>query len=293
MDRGLLIYNPFSGDQRIIQKLDYIIERFQNEGILLQPCRIMTNCEQYISALMAQDGWKYIISSGGDGTLNFVSNIMLKNNVNVPLGIIPTGTCNDFASILNLPTNLRECIDVILDGKTVEVDVGLANDELYFLSSCAGGIFVDVSFNTDNELKKSLGAFAYYLRAIGEMANMKPFRVTIQTDKEVLEEDILLFFILNGKQAGGFANIVNSADYTDGFMDIVLVKNCSHIDLAGIFFSVLSNSGINNKNVIIITTDRCTISGSQDIVLSIDGEKGPCLPVSVRFINKALKVFTR
>jgi YegS/Rv2252/BmrU family lipid kinase len=282
MDRGLLIYNPFSGDQRIIQKLDYIIERFQNEGILLQPCRIMTNCEQYITALMAQDGWKYIISSGGDGTLNFVSNIMLKNNVNVPLGIIPTGTCNDFASILNLPTNLRECIDVILDGKTVEVDVGLANDELYFLSSCAGGIFVDVSFNTDNELKKSLGAFAYYLRAIGEMANMKPFRVTIQTDKEVLEEDILLF-----------ANIVNSADYTDGFMDIVLVKNCSHIDLAGIFFSVLSNSGINNKNVIIITTDRCTISGSQDIVLSIDGEKGPCLPVNVSFINKALKVFTR
>ena len=89
------------------------------------------------------------------------------------------------------------------------------------------------------------------------------------------------------------ANIVDSADYTDGLMDIVLVKDCSHIDLAGIFFSVLSNSGINNKNVIIITTNSCTINGPQDIVLSIDGEKGPCLPVSVRFINKALKEFTR
>ena len=251
------------------------------------------NCEDHISALMTEGGFSYVISSGGDGTLNFVSNIMLKNDVDIPLGIIPTGTCNDFASILNLPSDIKECVDIILGGKTIEVDVGLVNEEIYFLSSCAGGIFVDVSFNTNNELKKSFGAFAYYLKAIGEMANIRPFRISIQTDKEVLEEDILLFFILNGKQAGGFANIVDSADYTDGLMDIVLVKDCSHIDLAGIFFSVLSNSGINNKNVIIITTNSCTINGPQDIVLSIDGEKGPCLPVNIRFINKALKVFMK
>lgn len=293
MDKALLIYNPLSGNHKKFQGFDYIIESFQKEGILLQLCMIMNNCERYITDLITQDGLKYIISSGGDGTLNFVANLMLKNNVNIPLGIIPTGTCNDFASILNLPTSLNECVDVILEGKTIEVDVGLANEDIYFLSTCAGGIFVDVSFNTNNELKKSFGAFAYYLKAIGEMANMKPFKISIQTDKELLEEEILLFFILNGKQAGGFANIVDSADYTDGLMDIVLVKNCNHIDLAGIFFSVLSNSGINNKNVITLTTDRCTIEGPEDIVLSIDGEKGPCLPVSIRFVNKTLKVFAR
>ncbi|NMB33952.1 MAG: YegS/Rv2252/BmrU family lipid kinase [Clostridium sp.] len=293
MDRGLLIYNPFSGDQSVTQKLDYIVGRFQDKGKLLQPYRIMTDVEKDISNILSNTEFKFIVAAGGDGTLNSVSNIILKHDIGIPMGIIPAGTCNDFASILDIPSDLEESLDIILGGNIASVDVGLVNGQTYFLSSCAGGIFAGVSFNTNNEFKKSFGAFAYYLKALGEVANLKPFRVHIKTDKDEFWENILMFFILNGKQAGGFANIVKEADYTDGLMDMVLIRDCRHIDLAGIFFSVISNDGINNKNVTTIKTKTCTIEGSEDIILSIDGEKGPCLPIDVKFINKALRVFTK
>ncbi|GAE90315.1 YegS/Rv2252/BmrU family lipid kinase [Acetivibrio straminisolvens] len=291
MDKALLVYNPFSGDRGIIQKLDYIIERFQQNDVLIQPFRIMEGCGKNISRLIKEGYFKYVISSGGDGTVNFICNILMENNLSIPMGIIPAGTCNDFASILNIPPSIEECVDIILKGRTSDVDVGVVDNKTYFLSSCAGGVFVDVSFSTDGELKKSLGAFAYYLKALSEMASMKPFRVTIETEKEVFDDDILLFFILNGNQAGGFHNLMDAV-YDDGLMDIVIIKDCRKIELAGILYKVISNELQSDKHVVTIRTDRCTIKSSKEIILSIDGEKGPALPVEVRFINKALKVFT-
>jgi len=290
MDKALLVYNPFSGDRGIANKLDYILERFQQKDILLQPYRIMEGCGKNISDLLTEGSYKFVISSGGDGTLNFICNIIMKNNLSVPMGIIPAGTCNDFASILNIPTSVEECVDIILKGRTVDVDVGVVDDRIYFLSSCAGGVFVDVSFSTDGELKKNLGALAYYLKALTEMASMKPFRVTIETEEEIFEDDILLFCILNGNQAGGFHNLMDAV-YDDGLMDIVIIKDCRKIEPPAIFYKVINNELQNDKNVVTIRTNRCTIKSSKEIVLSIDGEKGPTLPVEVKFINKALKVF--
>ncbi len=293
MEKAILVYNPLSGDRSIAQKIDNIISRFQKNGILLQPFRIIDDDKNVLNSVLERETYKFIIASGGDGTLNHVSNLMLKSDLKVPLGIIPSGTCNDFAAILNIPSDLDQNIDIILKGKTAKVDVGLINEENYFLSSCAGGVFVDVSFNTDNELKKNFGPFAYYLKALSEVANMKSARINLKTEKENIEEDALMFVIINGRHVAGFSNILKEADYSDGLMDIALIKNCKHIDLASIFFKVLSNESINSKNVITIKAKTCEISSDREMILSVDGEKGPNLPVKVRFIRKALKVFVK
>ena len=293
MDKAILVYNPFSGDHSLHQKLDYIIERIQNEGVLLRPYRIQYDRGDILLNILKKNNYKFIISSGGDGTLNFVSNIILKGGIDIPMGIIPAGTCNDFASILKIPSNLDGCLDVVLGGKTIAVDAGLINEETYFLSSCAGGAFVGVSFNTHSELKKNFGPFAYYLKSLSEVASIKSYKLMVQIEEETIEDDIVLFVILNGKQAGGFNNIVTEADISDGLMDIVLIKSCSHIDLAGVFFSVLSNETLNNKNIVNLRAKSCIIKGSSDVSLSIDGEKGTGLPINVRFIHSALKVFVK
>ncbi|OPZ94507.1 MAG: Diacylglycerol kinase [Firmicutes bacterium ADurb.Bin419] len=293
MEQAILVYNPLSGDRSIAQKIDQIISRFQRKGVLLQPFRIIDDEKNLLKSVLERNAYKFIVASGGDGTLNYISNLMLKSDLKVPLGLIPSGTCNDFAAILNVPSDLDQNIDIILKGKTAKVDVGLINEEDYFLSSCAGGVFVDVSFNTDSELKKNFGPFAYYLKALSEVANMKSVRLHLETEKETIEEDALMFVIINGRHVAGFSNILKEADYSDGLMDIALVKNCKHIDLASIFFKVLSNESISNRNVITIKAKSCEITADRDMVLSVDGEKGPNLPVKVRFIKKALKVFVK
>jgi len=291
MEKAILVYNPIAGDRSIASRIDYIIGRFQKEGILLQPFRVTEDENNELEYVLKHNNYKYIIASGGDGTLNYVSNLMLKLGLGVPLGVIPAGTCNDFASMLNISPDLDENIDTILAGKTVKVDVGLINGKDYFLSSCAGGVFVDVSYSTNNDLKRNFGPFAYYLKALGEVTNLKSVMLRVETEDTVVEQEAFMFVIINGKHVGGFDNILKNADYSDGLMDIIIVKCCKHINLASIFFKVLSNESINSKHVITLKAKSCEIKADKELVLSVDGEKGPSLPVKVEFIRQALDVF--
>lgn len=293
MKRAILVYNHMSGDHSIPKKLDYIIGRFQDKGVLIQPFRFKVDEQLKLLEVLRSNSFDFIVVSGGDGTLNLVINIVLKNKIGLSVGIIPSGTCNDFARSLNIPNAVHECIDIILHEKTTDVDVGLINENKYFLNTCAGGAFVEVSFNTHSELKRNFGPFAYYLKALNEVKNIRNFDLKIKIDTGTIEEKALLFLILNGKDAAGFTNLVQEADVSDGKMDIVIIKNCSHIDLASIFFKVLSNELVSDRNVTTLSSGRCTIEGMSDIVLSIDGDEGMSLPINIRFINKALKVFVK
>jgi len=291
MRRAIFIYNPVSGDHNISHKLNHIIGRFQDGGVLLQPYRLSSPDYSDLTEVIKQDDYSFVAAAGGDGTLNIVVNSMLKSGLDMPLGIIPSGTCNDFARSLNIPSNLNDCIDVILSGRTSRVDVGLVNGEQYFLNTCAGGLFVDVSFSTNSELKKNFGTFAYYLKAVSEVTNINPFKLELATDSETVKQQVLLFLILNGKHGAGFSNLVKEANVTDGLMDIILVKNCSHIDLAAIFFKVLSNEAMNDRNVTILQSKNCLIKGNKEVLTTVDGEKGPGLPLEIRFLNRMLGVF--
>lgn len=293
MKKAAFIYNPYSGGRKVPLELDYVLGCFQEHDVLMQPYRITSGENERLIDILRNDNYSYVVVSGGDGTLNSMVNLLLKNEIHLPVGVIPSGTCNDFARSLGLPTSLSDCLDVILSGKVIGVDVGLVNEEQYFLSTCAGGSFVGVSFNTHSELKKNFGPFAYYLKGISEVGNVKSFKLKITTDTEVIEGKLILFLILNGGGAGGFTNIAKEADITDGMMDIVLIKNCSHIDLASLFFKVLSNDSLKNKNVIMLRSKTCTIEGRKGVDISIDGEKGSELPLTVRFIHKALEVFVK
>lgn len=291
MKKAMLIYNPLSGNRNVPRMLDNIIERFMNENIAVLPYRVNEENYNNILDFLKSGDFSSVIISGGDGTVNSIVNTMFKNKIDLPLGIIPAGTCNDFARSLDIPNDLNKCLDIIIRGQTAEVDVGLINGEKYFLNTCAGGVFVDVSFNTSNELKKNIGPLAYYLKGLAEVPNVRPIQLKITTDDRVVEDEFLLFVILNGKHVGGFSNINEDGDLSDGYMDIVLIKYCLHIDMVGLFFKAISRDFHNDKNVLCLKTKKCTIEGPDDFNLSIDGERWNKLPIDVEFFNRALKVY--
>ena len=293
MEKTLFIYNPFSGNRNVAGKLDYIIGRFMEKNILTIPFRLGNDGQDSLATMLKKDAYSSVIVSGGDGTVNTVANMILKSKLKIPLGIIPSGTCNDFARSLNLPSDIKRCMDIILAGKTTDIDAGLLNGQTYFLNTCAGGNFVDVSYNTSSELKRNIGPLAYYMKALGEMANLKPVSLKITTDNEIIEQEFFFFLILNGRHAAGFKNVIQEADLSDGYMDILLLNSCPPMDLAGLFFKVLGNEFLNDRNVIWLRTKDCTIEGSNDFSVSVDGEKWNTLPITINFINKILNVFVK
>ncbi|HEY8350612.1 MAG TPA: YegS/Rv2252/BmrU family lipid kinase [Clostridia bacterium] len=292
MKKALIAYNPLSGNRNVPRELDYIVARFIRNDTLAVPFRLDPDNSSELEKVLLNENFDYVVVSGGDGTVNSIASVLLSNNMDIPIGVIPAGTCNDLARSLNIPTDMKKCLDTIFTGNITEIDTGFINGEKYFLNTCAGGVFVDVSYSTDSELKKRLGPLAYYMTALGELANVRPIRLKLTADEEVVEGEFLLFLILNGRHAAGFWNLVEEADLSDGYMDILLVKNCLHVEMAALFFKVLHNDFINDKNVMWLRTSKCRIEGDTGFNLSIDGEEWKGLPIDVEFRHKSLKVFT-
>ncbi|HBQ65221.1 MAG TPA: lipid kinase [Clostridiales bacterium] len=291
LKRMLYLYNPAAGSHEHAYSMDRIVERFQRQNVLIQPYRLHETDEPaFLDRLLteASDG---IVVCGGDGTVNHIVNRMMPCKVTAPLGIIPAGTCNDFSRSLSIPHNVDKCIDLICGGIVMGVDAGIINESSYFVNTFAGGQVVGASYNTHPELKRNFGPVAYYLQAVGEVANIRPFRIKIDIGSEIVEEDALVFVVLNGKDAAGLSNLIHRADLRDGMMDILVVRKCTHIELASLFFKALTRMPMEDRHLMYLRTSSCIIETKRSILTSVDGEKGPRLPVSIRFLHQALNVF--
>ena len=66
-----------------------------------------------------------VVAVGGDGTVNEVVNGLA--GTNVPLGIVPLGTANDFAQQARIPLNPEAALGVVLRGEAARIDLASLN----------------------------------------------------------------------------------------------------------------------------------------------------------------------
>ncbi|MCX8075368.1 MAG: YegS/Rv2252/BmrU family lipid kinase [Clostridia bacterium] len=292
MKKIKLIYNSVAGQSKFKYFLDTIIEKFMQNGFEVSLFRAgkKTNLYDYLKNV---DSDTYgIIVAGGDGTLNRVVNVMMRNNIKVPLGVIPAGTSNDFAKHIKMPYNFSECIDKIILGNIQEVDVGLANDK-YFINVCSAGLFTNASQKTDIGLKNAIGKLSYFFTAVYQLFKFKPFEVKIETENDIIIEKVSLFLIFNGSSAGGIDKLTDGSNIQDGLLDIIVIKDCKFSEVSILLGKILLGKHFDDKKVIYLREKwlRVTkINGNVDDP-DVDGDEGPRFPLEVRCIEKGIKMF--
>ena len=74
-----------------------------------------------------------MVVAGGDGTVNYAVNAMKRKGLDIPIGVIPAGTANDFAGAVGMSREPLEAARQIASGAVDRVDVGRVND-LYFVN---------------------------------------------------------------------------------------------------------------------------------------------------------------
>ena len=166
MKRLLFIINPKAGRTAIRNDLFEIIMVFSQAGyeVVTYPTQGPEDAERKVRV----DGEDYdlIVCAGGDGTLdNTVCGYSKMGHKKVPLGYIPVGTTNDFARSLRISRKPIEAANQIVNGKCTKVDIGQFADKS-FIYIAAFGIFTDVSYNTNQSLKKAIGHSAYIIEGI-------------------------------------------------------------------------------------------------------------------------------
>lgn len=290
----LFIINPSAGTKTIQKKLDQIIGQMILKKLVSTIDVFYTekkdDAYQYCLKLK-DDDYDFVVSVGGDGTVNEIINGFIENHLQTPLAILPGGTVNDFANHLHLPHDTDDFIQMIEDFQTMKVDIGKVNEH-YFANVIAGGMFSDISFQVSKADKERFGPLAYYISGIRQLPAQlhTSLHLKITADDQTFEEDAKLFIITNTSQVGGFKDITPHANVQDGQLDLLIIKNCSTTDLISLFKDYKLNNHEKSPFITYVQAKELTIACDKDIIYDVDGEKGTTFPIHVSVKKQSLCV---
>lgn len=270
----LFIFNPRAGKGQIRTKLFEIIDIFVKGGyeVIVYPTQKAQ--DGYVKTRELAPEMDLVVCSGGDGTLDEVVNGLMEAEVQVPLGYIPAGSTNDFANSLKISKNMVQAAKDIIEGKLYSCDVGVFN-KTNFVYIAAFGLFTDVSYETDQNLKNVLGHLAYLLEGTKRIFNVPTYWLKVGTKDEVLEGEYIYGMITNARSVGGFKNIIGpGVELNDGLFEVTLIRKPKNpIELNEIITSLVSAE---DKTELIdnFKTDWIQIESRQEIAWTLDGEFG-------------------
>ena len=229
---------------------------------------------------------KRIQMTGGDGTVNYAVNAMKRKGLDIPIGVIPAGTANDFAGAVGMSREPLEAARQIASGAVDRVDIGRVND-LYFVNIFSFGIFTTTSQRTPDERKHKIGKLAYIIEGVKEFRTMHAVPLEIEADGERFDLRSLMVLIFNGETAGGF-HLARRSSIKDGLFDCILLekKNFFRSTLAMCRYL----AGGSPKIVRHLRARRIDIRSSVNEPTDVDGQKGAEFPLHIECLAGGLRV---
>ncbi|WP_315371436.1 diacylglycerol kinase family lipid kinase [Paenibacillus xylanexedens] len=159
---------------------------------------------------------------GGDGTVHECVN-GLADLQNPPLiGILPGGTCNDFARSLGISPDAEIAAQEMLAGRVVSIDVGRANDRV-FTNFFGIGLISDASQNINENLKGALGKLSYFISTLQTISHTEPFRYQLEADGKEMEGEAVMIYVANGRFLGTNALPFAPDALQDGELDVLII----------------------------------------------------------------------
>jgi YegS/Rv2252/BmrU family lipid kinase len=275
--RYLFIANPVAGKGKT-HKLLTKIENFLSEHHIDYKLILTTKPGDINNIVQNLDeNFEKIIVIGGDGTLHELINA---ENINLKtLGVIPTGSGNDFALTLGLKKSLTEDLKTILERKTLSLDIGYAEltefsgKKFSFLFANSLGIGFDAEVAASvKKIKFIRGLILYLIGVFITLIRYKYRNITIKTDSIELTEPLFMISIGNGKTAGGGFKLTPLANPIDGLLDICLVKKISKFKVLRILPLAIFGKHITNSSVLYFKTKNLEIESDKPIYIHADGE---------------------
>jgi diacylglycerol kinase (ATP) len=193
--RAALVVNAHSRRGR--QFYDQTRERLLAAGFELlgdYPLEQPAELGRTIGAALAT-GADLLVAGGGDGTISTAGRMLAHRDV--ALGLLPLGTTNNFARTVGVPLDLDEAITTLTHGVVVDVDLGIAGDEL-FTNHVGIGLSAEIMVSAPPRLKRIVGRLAYPATALALLARHRPMRATVRADGRENVYDTHQLYVANG-----------------------------------------------------------------------------------------------
>ena len=296
MKKLLVVYNPRAGKEMLKPRLSDVLDIFVKAGyeVTVHPTQAYRDAYYQIKEYEVGK-YDLIACSGGDGTIDEVATGMMKRREMgkdvVPVGYIPAGTTNDFAKSLHIPRKPLAAADNAVKGVPFPCDIGKFNDSV-FVYIAAFGIFTDVSYETDQAVKNVLGHMAYILEGAKRIFNIPSYKIKVEHDGEVIEDEFIFGMVTNSRSVGGFSNMVGkNIVFDDGLFEVTLIKTPKNpIALQEIIAALLIEQ-VDTKHMYTFKTKKITFDSVEEIPWTLDGEFGGEQDyVEIENVQKAMEI---
>ena len=296
MKKLLFVYNPRAGKEMLKPRLSDVLDIFVKAGyeVTVHPTQAYRDAYYQIKEYEVGK-YDLIACSGGDGTIDEVATGMMKRREMgkdvVPVGYIPAGTTNDFAKSLHIPRKPLAAADNAVKGVPFPCDIGKFNDSV-FVYIAAFGIFTDVSYETDQAVKNVLGHMAYILEGAKRIFNIPSYKIKVEHDGEVIEDEFIFGMVTNSRSVGGFSNMVGkNIVFDDGLFEVTLIKTPKNpIALQEIIAALLIEQ-VDTKHMYTFKTKKITFDSVEEIPWTLDGEfVGEQDYVEIENVQKAMEI---
>lgn len=228
-----------------------------------------------------------VIAVGGDGLLHLV--LQQITPAQIPLAVIPAGTGNDFVRTLGWSlTDLEPYLVKIISSPPTLVDLGLVNGEWFGAILSTG--FDSVVNERANRMSWPKGPNKYNVAIAIELPRFRPRHYQITLDDRSIKTPAMLIAIANGRSYGGGMLVCPSADISDGYFDVMILRPVSKLEFLKVFPHVFNGTHISHPAVEIIRSKHVNISA--DAVAYADGERVGFLPITAECIPNVLATWT-
>ena len=287
----VFILNPVAGRGRSVKIYEEVKNIFDNSNVSYCVWNTTYPGEATILAKKAIDnGYKNIISVGGDGTLLEVVTGLVGSDCN--LGIIPAGTGNDFIRSIGIGADHVVAAKTILSGNTSKVDIGSTLNSDYFVNVAGAGFDTEVIKYTEKFKSHLKGQAAYVFGVLSALLRYRNKLMRITIDEEVFEGKFFLIAVANGTTYGGGMKVAPKATPFDGYFDITLFKSISNIKVPFLLPFFIKGRHDKIKQISNIRCKKITIESLADNTpINMDGEIIGNSPMSFTIIDNALNVF--
>lgn len=266
-----IIFNPVAGKQRAFKNLG-IVERLFAERKAKYEIHKSGGIHdaEYIARDLTKAGETELIVLGGDGTLNEVLNGIHDPSV-CKLGLIPSGTGNDFAARMGIPLDPEQAALRILDGEAKPVDyIDISGTR----SMNVAGLGIDVDVLERCQRGKMKGKLKYLISLVKSLFTFKGYKVKIESEgRETETREVLICAVCNGSVFGGGIKICPEADPSDGKLNVVIV-DClgGKLSIIKAFIELMKGNILTFPLTTYFKADKVTFTPETKCPIQLDGE---------------------
>jgi diacylglycerol kinase (ATP) len=240
-------------------------------------------------AAAVEDGHDLVVLGGGDGSVSSVVDMLAHREV--PLGLLPLGTANDFARTLHIPRDLDQACRTIARGHLVDIDLGLAGHN-YYVNRASIGMGARVAQAMSPTLKRVIGPLAYPIATVRAFLAHRPFAAWLtfpDGDHEPVEYDRLLqVSVANGRYYGGGQLAAHDSGIDDAALDVSVIRQGRVGDLISV--SRALRTGAPNEHIDHYRTRRVDVTTDPALPINVDGELVASTPERFALARNALHV---